>query len=207
MVVAMGNPFDLPAMDAVSAATGQSVLPVVVLPDELGKLIKTHLGVGAETVEGLMAQQTDRQDGVELLEEVEWDRSEASEMAQEPSVVRLVNEIDRREHHLFMNEQGRYELVDIEEVPKVAGGAVKAWIFQRSAAPDDTCVLVWAERGSVKLRLPVKGLTAMRPWGVALPSQSDADGTCVLVGSRTYVVLPRTSRSAASQLLQLARVL
>ena len=93
LVVAMGNPFDLPAMDAVSAATGQSVLPVVVLPDELGKLIKTHLGVGAETVEGLMAQQTDRQDGVELLEEVEWDRSEASEMAQEPSVVRLVNEI------------------------------------------------------------------------------------------------------------------
>jgi general secretion pathway protein E/type IV pilus assembly protein PilB len=56
-------------------------------------LIKTHLGVGAETVDGLMAQQSDRQDGVELLEEVEWDRSEAAEMAQEPSVVRLVNEI------------------------------------------------------------------------------------------------------------------
>jgi general secretion pathway protein E/type IV pilus assembly protein PilB len=93
LVVATGNPFDLPAMDAVSAVLGQSVLPVVALPDEIAKLIKTHLGVGAETVEGLMAQQSDRPDGVELLEEVEWDRSEAAEMAQEPSVVRLVNEI------------------------------------------------------------------------------------------------------------------
>ncbi|NUQ62645.1 MAG: Flp pilus assembly complex ATPase component TadA [Pirellulales bacterium] len=92
LVLATGNPFDLQAVDAVSAATCVSVVPVVVLPGELNKLIKTHLGVGAETIDGLLAQQQD-QDGVEILEEVEWDQSEASEAAQEPSVVRLVNEI------------------------------------------------------------------------------------------------------------------
>jgi len=91
LVVATGNPFDLHAIDAISAATGLSVLPVVALPGDLAKLVKTHLGVGAETIDGLIAQQDDR--GVEVLDEIEWDQSEASEAAQEASVVRLVNEI------------------------------------------------------------------------------------------------------------------
>lgn len=91
--VATGNPFDLHAMDAISAATGMSVTPVVALPTELEKLIKAHLGVGAETVDGLVAQQEERKDGVEVLDDLEWDRSEDSEMAQQASVVRLVNEI------------------------------------------------------------------------------------------------------------------
>ena len=90
LVVATGNPFDLNAIDSVSAAIAQSVTPMLALPDEVAKLIKTHLGVGAETIDGLMAQ---RDDAVEILEDVEWDSSEASEMAQQPSVVRLVNEI------------------------------------------------------------------------------------------------------------------
>jgi len=93
LFVATGNPFDLHALDAVGAATGLSVSPVVVLPAELSRLIKSHLGVGAETVDGLVAQAEDRAGDVELLEEIEWDPSEASEMAQQASVVRLVNEI------------------------------------------------------------------------------------------------------------------
>ena len=88
----MGDPYDLPALDAVSAATGWSVTPVLAPPAELAKLIKTHLGVGAETIDGLLAQR-EEENGVEVLDELEWDRSEASEMAQEASVVRLVNEI------------------------------------------------------------------------------------------------------------------
>ena len=91
LVLATSNPFDVHAIDAVSAATGWSVTPVVVPPDDLAKLIKSYLGVGAETIDGLMAQQEDSQ--VQLLEDVQFDGSEASEMAQEASVVRLVNEI------------------------------------------------------------------------------------------------------------------
>lgn len=92
LVIATSNPFDLHALDAVGAAMGLSITPVVSPPDELGKLVKTHLGVGAETIDGLVARQED-QGGVEVLEELEWDHSEDAEMAQEASVVRLVNEI------------------------------------------------------------------------------------------------------------------
>lgn len=90
--LAMGNPFDLQAVDAVSAITGWTVDPVLALPDELARLAKTHLGVGAETIDGLLAQDEENSD-IEFLEQSEWDNSEASEAAQEASVVRLVNEI------------------------------------------------------------------------------------------------------------------
>ena len=88
--VVTGNPFDLHSIDAVSAHLDRHVVPVLALPDELEKLIKSHLGVGAETVDDLLSQ-TD--DSVEVLDEVQFDDSEASEMAQQASVVRLVNEI------------------------------------------------------------------------------------------------------------------
>ena len=92
LVVATGNPFDLYAIDAISAAIKVPVTPVVALPSELAKLIKTYLGVGAETIEGLLAQAAE-EDGVEMLEELEWDQSGDAAMAQEASVVRLVNDI------------------------------------------------------------------------------------------------------------------
>jgi general secretion pathway protein E/type IV pilus assembly protein PilB len=87
------NPFDLHALDAVSAAVGQRVTPLLAPADELDKLIKAHLGVGAETIDDLMAQTDDADSDVEMLDEVQFDESEASEMAQQASVVRLVNEI------------------------------------------------------------------------------------------------------------------
>ena len=92
IMVATSNPFDLHIIDAVEAGVGESIQLVLAPGEELSRLIKTRLGVGAETIEGLLAQD-DSGSEVEMLEEVEWDRSEASEMAQEASVVRLVNEI------------------------------------------------------------------------------------------------------------------
>jgi len=92
LVVATCDPFDLYPLDEVSAATGLFVTPVLAGRKEIAKLVKKYLGVGGETVEGLMAQAVD-DDGVLLLESVETDGSELSEMAEEASVVRLVNEI------------------------------------------------------------------------------------------------------------------
>ncbi|MHB0959814.1 MAG: GspE/PulE family protein [Pirellulaceae bacterium] len=91
LVVATSDPFDLYPIDEVSAATGLSVVPVLASRSQISALIKKHMGVGSETVEGLMEQASDRD--VELLDEIETDGSELSEMAQEASVVRLVNEI------------------------------------------------------------------------------------------------------------------
>ncbi len=92
LVVATSDPFDLYPLDEVASATGLSVEPVLASRAEINKLIKMHLGVGSETIDGLLAATLD-EDGVELLEEIQTDGSELSEMVLEPSVIRLVNEI------------------------------------------------------------------------------------------------------------------
>ena len=93
LLVATSNPFDLTSLDAVGAAVPESVVPVIALADELARLVKLHLGVGAETIDDLIAIREQQDHRIEVLDEPEWDRSEASEAAQEASVVRLVNEI------------------------------------------------------------------------------------------------------------------
>jgi general secretion pathway protein E len=93
LLLAVSDPFNLHAVDAVSSATGLNVMPVLVPAEELGKFIKRHLGVGAETIEDLVAQQRMEFGDVQVLEELQFDGSEDAEAAQEASVVRLVNEI------------------------------------------------------------------------------------------------------------------
>ncbi len=92
LLVATSDPFDLYPLDEVSATTGMPVIPVLSEREEIAKLIKQHLGVGSETVEGLIEQKVEENE-LEVLDEIETDGSELSEMAQEASVVRLVNEI------------------------------------------------------------------------------------------------------------------
>ncbi len=90
LIVATSDPFDLYSLDELSASTGLNVVPVLASRAEISKLIKTHLGMGSETVASLVAQSDEN---IQLLSEIETDGSELSEMAQEASVVRLVNEI------------------------------------------------------------------------------------------------------------------
>jgi len=89
MVVATSDPFEFYALDELSAALGLAVEPVLAPKQQIAARIKTHLGVGSETVVGLLAQRED----VELLEDLDADDSELASEAQEASVVRLVNEI------------------------------------------------------------------------------------------------------------------
>ena len=65
---------------------------MVASPEAVRRLIKRHLGVGAETIDGLIALQRQQGD-VEMLEDIDVDGSEDAEEAQQASVVRLVNEI------------------------------------------------------------------------------------------------------------------
>ncbi|GIW92301.1 MAG: general secretion pathway protein GspE [Pirellulaceae bacterium] len=90
LVVATADPFDLYPIDEVSATTGLSVVPVLSSRREIERLIKTHLGVGSETVDGLLQSMED----VELLSGVdEQGVQELTDQAQEASVIKLVNEI------------------------------------------------------------------------------------------------------------------
>src|ERR1700722_11387631 len=90
LIVATGDPIDVYAPDGRAMLTGMEVQPVLARPSEITRLIKTHFGVGGETVTALMQ---DRAEEVELLEGLEADDSEAAKMAQEAGVVKLVNEI------------------------------------------------------------------------------------------------------------------
>lgn len=92
LTLATADPLDVYALDEAGAATGLAIVPVVAEKAEIARLMKKHLGVGSETVEGLMAAREEEGD-VELLEDIDIDGSELSEEAQEASVIRLVNEI------------------------------------------------------------------------------------------------------------------
>lgn len=91
--IVVSNPFDVQAADAVAAATGLFVMTDLALPHEVAMLIKTHLGVGAQTLDGLMAQAAENSDEIEILGDLSFEESEAAAMAQQASVVRLVNDI------------------------------------------------------------------------------------------------------------------
>ncbi len=91
LTVATGDPFDVYSLDELQTLTGLHVQSVLASPREIQRLIKTHFGVGGETVSAMVQERG--KDEVELLEELEVDDSEAAKMAQEASVVKLVNEI------------------------------------------------------------------------------------------------------------------
>jgi general secretion pathway protein E/type IV pilus assembly protein PilB len=91
LLVATGDPYNVNALDELQMLTGLHIHPVLASPREIARLIKAHFGVGGETVSA-MVQERGEED-VELLEKLEADDSEAAKMAQEASVVKLVNEI------------------------------------------------------------------------------------------------------------------
>lgn len=103
LTVATSDPFDLYPLDELSVVTGLTIAPVLAPREQIARQIKLHLGVGSETIEGLLAQQDEEE--IEILDDV--DASELAE-AQEASVVRLVNEI------LFEAVESRASDVHIE---------------------------------------------------------------------------------------------
>ena len=84
--VATSDAFDLYALDDVRMMTGLDIQPVLALREEIEKHIKNHYGLGGDTLDELAAD-----DGVEVAG-VEGDENDLLEMAQEASVIKLVNE-------------------------------------------------------------------------------------------------------------------
>jgi type II secretion system protein E len=93
LVVATGDPFDTYALDELGTMTGLHIHPVLGSPREIARLIKTHFGVGGDTVSALMQETKGTKEEVELLEDIEADDSELAKQAQDASVVKLVNTI------------------------------------------------------------------------------------------------------------------
>lgn len=87
LIVATRNPFDIYTLDEIHARTGLHVEPVLAPQDEIAAVIRDHFGVGGETVGALVGES----DGLQLIDDVAAD--DADELAEEASVVKLVNEI------------------------------------------------------------------------------------------------------------------
>lgn len=167
LVVATANPFDVYSLDELQTITGLYVRPVVASPKEITRLIKAHFGVGGETVTALMQERGEEQ--LELLEDIEADDSELAKMAQEASVVKLVNEI--------LVEAANERASDIHIEPEEAGLRIRYridGILQTQNLPPEISrfqaaiisrLKIMARLNIAEKRLPQDGRIKMRVQG------------------------------------------
>jgi type II secretion system protein E len=85
--VATSDAFDLYSFDEIKLMTGLNIQPVLAPKDDIEKVIKTHYGLGGDTLDEMVGE-----DGAEASTVTEGSE-DLLEMAQEASVIKLVNEI------------------------------------------------------------------------------------------------------------------
>jgi type II secretion system protein E len=86
--VATPDPFQIYAFDELRMVCGLEVKPVLAKESEINEIIKKYFGVGGDTVSQLIDE-----DGLEVVSEVRESSGDLAEMAQDASVIKLVNEI------------------------------------------------------------------------------------------------------------------
>jgi general secretion pathway protein E len=86
--VATSDAFDLYSFDEIKLMTGLNIQPVLAAKDDIEKVIKTHYGLGGDTLDEMVGAD-DAGNGSSVVEGSE----DLMEMAQEASVIKLVNEI------------------------------------------------------------------------------------------------------------------
>jgi general secretion pathway protein E/type IV pilus assembly protein PilB len=192
LVVATGDPFDVYSLDELQMLTGLQVQPVLASPREIARLIKTHFGVGGETVTAMMQE---RAEDVELLDGLEADDSEAAKMAQEASVVKLVNEI--------LVEAANERASDIHVEPEEGTLRIRYRIdglLQTQALPPEITrfqsaiisrIKIMARLNIAEKRLPQDGRIKMRVQGkdidvrVSIIPMSHGEGICMRLLDKT----------------------
>jgi len=85
--VATSDPFNLYAFDELRMLTGMKIEPLLAFERDVQRVIKEYYGVGGETVQAMVG------DDVELVSDLSEEDQDLIEMAQEATVVKLVNEI------------------------------------------------------------------------------------------------------------------
>ena len=86
--VATSDAFDMEVFDDIRLLTGAPVQPLLALRDDIEKVIKAHYGVGGDTVDEMVGT-----GGLEVVRKGAESSEDLLEMAQEASVIKLVNEI------------------------------------------------------------------------------------------------------------------
>jgi len=88
LTVATSDPFDLYAFDELRLLTGLEVRPVLAPAEEIDRVIRAQYGVGGDTIDEMMST-----DDLEVVDETAEEAEDIVEMAQEASVIKLVNEV------------------------------------------------------------------------------------------------------------------
>ncbi|MCA9254798.1 MAG: Flp pilus assembly complex ATPase component TadA, partial [Phycisphaerales bacterium] len=87
--VATRDPFQLYAFDELRMLTGLDIHPVLAKENEISEVINKYFGVASDTVSQLI----DEDEDLQVVSEVNESSSDLAEMAQDASVVKLVNDI------------------------------------------------------------------------------------------------------------------
>lgn len=86
--VATSDPFDVYGLDELRMETGLKVEPVLASEADIQQVIRQHFGVGGSTIDEMI-----QEEDVELLSDSVDENGDLMEMAQEATVVKLVNDI------------------------------------------------------------------------------------------------------------------
>ncbi len=88
--VATSDPYNMYALDELRSAINMPIEPVLATRAEINKLIKAFYGVGGE----VLNEMVEERDGLQVIDEAKVESNDIDvQMAQEASVVKLVNEI------------------------------------------------------------------------------------------------------------------
>jgi len=91
LTVATSDPFDLYAFDELRLLTGLAIQPVLATEEDIAKVIKANYGVAGDTIDEMMTATGD--DDVKAIGDASAETEDLLEMAQEASVIKLVNEV------------------------------------------------------------------------------------------------------------------
>jgi type II secretion system protein E len=201
LIVATSDPFNVYALDELQTLTGLVVQPVLASPKEVARLIKTHFGVGGDTVAQLARERDE--DTLEMLEELEADDSELAKQAQEASVIRLVNEIlieavqDRASDIHIEPEEGhlriRYRVDGLLQTQKLPPEISQ---FQSAII---TRLKIMSRLNIAEKRLPQDGRIKMRLHGreidvrVSIIPMIHGEGICLRLLDKSRMVFNLTS--------------
>ncbi|HVP12990.1 MAG TPA: type II secretion system ATPase GspE [Phycisphaerae bacterium] len=88
--VATSDPFQIYAFDELRMLCGLEIKPVLAKESEINEIVKKYFGVGGDTISQLVEED---EENVQVLSDVRESAGDLAEMAQDASVVKLVNEI------------------------------------------------------------------------------------------------------------------
>ncbi|GAB4316885.1 MAG: hypothetical protein Kow0059_09660 [Candidatus Sumerlaeia bacterium] len=95
--VAINDPFDINTLDDIRLMLKVEIEPVLSTRKEIDEAIKNYYGIGADTMESLMVDQSS-QDMAQTLE-VDSHKVDDAEMAEDAAIVRFVNQVINEAFH------------------------------------------------------------------------------------------------------------